>query len=546
MTIFATTILSMYITIILIPFFNRLSYKLNLLDTPNDRKVHLQSKARSGGIAMALGIFPPLFFWLPVSPFFMSLFIGAGIIVTFGIIDDFKGLNYKIKFLGQFLASIFIVLYGGVQIKSLGGLFFHFFDLPEWLSIAVTVIIIVGVTNAINLSDGLDGLAGGISLVSFICIGYLGFCFDNITIVLCSVAVIGSIFGFLRYNSYPSVLFMGDTGSQLLGFLSITLSIFLTQTYTPLSPVLPLLIIGFPILDTITVMSSRIASGRSPFKADNRHFHHRLMKIGLFHSEAVLVIYFLQSFFVLSAFIFRFNEDWFLLNFYIISSGVILVGFYVASKFELKLTRQTFFDTFIKGRLRILKEINLLIKISFNGVKFLFPLLLLFTCFIPDELPLYFSMLSIILLSIFLITWKLNLNWMGLFSGILFYFFIPILVYLGETNSASWAQNNITNIHAILFAVLLLFTYLTLKFTRRKKGFKTTPLDFLILFIVLVIPHLPDPRIQNLNLGFSAVKIIVFYLGFEVLIGELRNKANHVEIMTVLVLSIIGMRGFIG
>ena len=494
---------------------------------------------------MAVGIFAPLLIWAPVNNFLSSLIISAAIIVFFGVIDDFRGIDYKLKFFGQVAAALVIVIYGNVQIRHLGNLFPEGFNLPIWVGASLTIFIIVGVTNAINLSDGLDGLAGGISLLSFICIGYLGFCNENLMITLCAMAVIGAIFGFLRYNSYPSVLFMGDTGSQLLGFFSIILAIFLTQQNTPLSPALPLLIIGFPILDTFTVMVARIAAGESPFKADNRHFHHKLIGLGLYHTEAVLLIYFMQAFYVFSAFIFRFQTEWFLIGYYAIASSIILAVFFMAYHFQWKMSRESFFDTIIKGRLRSFKETNLLIKFSFYGVKMFFPLVLLITCLVPKEIPFYFSIIAFIVMSIFLITWKLNKSWIDPFCGIIFYLMIPILVYIGETNPSPWAATFI-GINTTLFAVLLIFSYLTLKFTRRKNGFKTTPLDFLIVFIVLVIPMLPDPRIQNLNIGFSAIKIIVFYLGFEVLTGEIRNKINLIGVMFVAMLSIICLRGIFG
>ena len=546
MIVFATLILSMYITIALIPPFNKLAHKINALDVPDERKVHSIPKPRIGGIAMALSIFPPLFFWASMSPMIKSLFISSGIIVTFGVIDDFKGLDFRVKFVGQILAALVVVLYGGIQIVTWGNLLPGGFVIPKVFSIILTVIVIIGVTNAINLSDGLDGLAGGVTLLSFVCIGYLAFCFENVTILLFSVAVIGSIFGFLRYNSYPAVLFMGDTGSQLLGFLAISLILFLTQNGSALSPLLPLLILGFPILDTLTVMLSRLFSGESPFKPDKRHFHHRLISLGLYHSEAVLTIYFLQSFFVIIAFLFRFSSEWFLLAFYLIFSGVILVFFLVTSKSGWKLTRQKKFDTVVKKRLRPIKQRYPLIQITFGIVRFLLPVLLIFACFIPHSVPLYFSILAFILLAVFIITWRVSSSWLLPLSSVIFYLSIPLLIYLGETDTAPWATPFVMKVNAILFGALLVFVYLTLKFTRRKGGFKSTPLDFLILFAVLVIPNLPDESIQSLNLGSSAIKIIVLYLGFEVLTGELRNKANHIWILITVVLSLLSVRGIIG
>ena len=129
--------------------------------------------------------------------------------------------------------------------------------------------------------------------------------------LLCT-AIVGAIFGFLRFNTYPATVFMGDTGSQLLGFLAITLSIGVTQRETPLSPLLPLLLLGFPVLDTITVMAERIASGRMPFSPDKNHFHHKLMRLGLFHTEAVVTIYGITALLTAAAYLLRFHSDWLL------------------------------------------------------------------------------------------------------------------------------------------------------------------------------------------------------------------------------------------
>ncbi|MCK5508975.1 MAG: undecaprenyl/decaprenyl-phosphate alpha-N-acetylglucosaminyl 1-phosphate transferase, partial [Desulfobacterales bacterium] len=224
-----TLLISMFITIALIPIFKSLAVRVNVMDVPNDRKVHSYPMPKSGGIAMALGVLVPIFFWVPTTEFVSAVLIGAGIIVIFGLIDDVINLEWKIKLFGQCAAALVVILYGGVKIKCLGMLLPDDVFLPDWFAILFTLIAIVGVTNAINLSDGLDGLAGGISLLSFICIGCLAYCSANIVIALLSIAIVGAILGFLRFNTYPAVLFMGDAGSQLLGFLAVTLSLALTQ-----------------------------------------------------------------------------------------------------------------------------------------------------------------------------------------------------------------------------------------------------------------------------------------------------------------------------
>ena len=172
--------------------------------------------------------------------------VGAWAIVVFGLVDDLKNLGWVAKFSGQIVAALVVIFYGKVRICTFGECLPEGFILPNLLNIPLTLLVIVGVTNAINLADG---LAGGISLLIFLCIGWLAYSGFNIpeklfSIVLCSAAV-GAIFGFLRFNTYPATVFMGDTGSQLLGFLAVSLSLGITQSSDALSPFLPLLLLGF-------------------------------------------------------------------------------------------------------------------------------------------------------------------------------------------------------------------------------------------------------------------------------------------------------------
>ena len=535
----------MLITIILIPVFKNLAIRVNFMDVPNDRKVHSCPVPKSGGIAMALGVFVPIFFWAPATEFTRTVLIGSGIIVLFGLIDDVRNLDWKTKLAGQCVAALIVIVYGGVKIKSIGMLFPNDILLPDWFAIPFTLIAIVGVTNAINLSDGLDGLAGGISLLSFICIGCLAYCVNNIVIVLFSIAVIGAIFGFLRFNTYPAALFMGDTGSQLLGFLAVILSLSLTQGNTPFTPLLPLILLGFPVLDTLTVMFERVVGGRPPFVADKNHFHHKLMQLGLYHTEAVLVIYIFQAFLVTSAFIFRFYSEWFLFIFYITFSTIILSGFFVAKKKGRKFKRYDFVDKVIKGWLRILKKKNILIRISSRLVEAGVPLLLLLTCFLPVSMPIYFSFFSIILLGIFLAVLYIKKEWTGVVLRLILYPLIPVVIYWSETNMAVWMNDELALFYNLSFGLLFFFVILTLKFTRRRNGFKSTPMDFLILFIALVVPNFPDEQIQSYHMGMMAAKIIVFFFSYEVLIGELRVELNRLGLTTILALMIIIVKGML-
>ena len=227
----------------------------------------------------------------------------------------------------------------GVWIGDLGSLLPEGVNLPAWVGIPLTLIVIVGATNAINLSDGLDGLAGGISIMSFICIAYLAYLGGDLMVALLSIAMIGAIFGFLRFNTHPATLFMGDAGSQFLGFWAVSLSLKITQANHGFDRLLPLMLLGMPILDTISVMLGRIASGKSPFMADKNHLHHRFMKLGLSHSETVFLIYALQACMVTSAYLMRAGSEWLVLASCLCFGATVLLGLAEAQKTGLLVKR---------------------------------------------------------------------------------------------------------------------------------------------------------------------------------------------------------------
>lgn len=545
MIFLSTLLLSLFITITLIPVFRRLAIRVHALDFPNERKVHTSPVPKSGGLAMAVGTLIPVVLWPQGNELIRSIIVGAGIVVVFGILDDFKDLGYKAKFSGQVIAALVVILYGGIKIQCLGMLLPDDACIPNWLAIPLTLVVIVGVTNAVNLSDGLDGLAGGISMLSFALIGYLAYRSGNIPIAVLSFAMVGAIFGFLRFNTYPANVFMGDAGSQLLGFAAISLSLGLTQGGGALSPLLPLILLGFPVLDTLTVMLERLAQGRSPFVADKNHFHHKLLRLGLFHTEAVVLIYVVQAFLVISAFALRFYSEWLLLGLYMVFSGVILTGFFVAEKTGWRFKRYDFLDQAVKGKLKILKDRYVFIKVTFRFVAYGTPLLFLFSCLMPKEVPSYLGFASLGLVVVLLLVRLFKRSFMAHALRISLYLSIPFVVYLGEAAFIPMMTQQSIQIYNLSFGALVGFSILTMKFTRRTKGFRTTPMDFLILFIALVVPNLPDFAAGIEHMGMIAVKMIAFFFSYEVLIGELRGETRKLAVGTVVALLVVGVKGVV-
>jgi UDP-GlcNAc:undecaprenyl-phosphate GlcNAc-1-phosphate transferase len=524
----------------------RLADRYQMVDFPNPRKVHVRPVPRIGGLAMAAGVFIPIIFWAIADDFVRAFIAATSVLVVFGFIDDMKGLGYQAKFGGQILAALVVIFYGGLRISSLGSLLPGDVQLAEWFKIALTLVTIVGVTNAVNLADGLDGLAGGISLLSFCCIGYLAYLDGSNTVLLITMAVAGAIFGFLRFNTHPASLFMGDTGSQLLGFSAVVLAVKTTQGNTPLSPVLPLIILGLPVLDTLTVMVHRISRGRSPFSPDKNHFHHRLISLGLSHSEAVFVIYVTQALMILSAIFFRYHSDLILIAGYAAFCAVVVGLFAALNRKALRLPRFPRMENVVRDRLRKIRERNYVIRFSFGVSKLVIPLLLLASCFIPARIPAYVSITaccsSVLILGVFFAGKK----YLGGCLRLVLYLTIPLVLYCIEEGRALWVNEQVMFLYRLCFGVIALFVILTVKFSRRSKGFKMSTMDFLVIFIAVTVPNLTGQLVQHFNLGLLAVEIIVFFFGYEVLINELREKFDVLAVATLAAMVVLGVRGYAG
>jgi len=229
MTLFSSFLLALLVTVALVPIFRRLAYALRVVDLPAERKVHQRPMARTGGLAMAVGFAVSCFLWVPRSPFFSALILALMIVVAAGFYDDLRELGPLVKFGAQILAALIVVLWGGVKIVHLGFLLPEEMLLPNWVAVPLTVFVLVGITNAINLADGLDGLAGGVSVLSFVLVAVLGWQQEKWQLLVMITAMLGSLFGFLRYNTFPATIFMGDAGSQMLGFVLGVMTLKVTQ-----------------------------------------------------------------------------------------------------------------------------------------------------------------------------------------------------------------------------------------------------------------------------------------------------------------------------
>ncbi len=297
---FIVFITAIIISTILIPQIIRFSLKYGWVDIPDSRKIHLRSIPNLGGIAIFLGLLIASLFWLRYfrSNDFIFIVCGALILFITGIFDDIKGLRAKKKLVFQIIAA-FVVVAGGIRITSFQG-FFGIYELPVAAQYIFSVLVIVGVINAYNLMDGIDGLAGGIGVINFSILGYVFYSMHHISFALLSFAVAGSLIGFLIYNFNPARIFMGDTGALMLGFLTVVLGIKaiefnltpVKQMYLSQNMLIFISSIMFlPVFDTLRVFIIRITKRKSPFTPGKDHLHHILLKKGLKPVEVTVVLY---------------------------------------------------------------------------------------------------------------------------------------------------------------------------------------------------------------------------------------------------------------
>ena len=288
------------------PLVKALSVKVGAVDVPKDgRRMHDHPIPRMGGLAIFLGFLCAVLLFVPLDAEKQGMLLGAVIIVVLGIFDDIYALPAKPKFLVQIIAALIAVAAGNrIEVLSNPNIFS-----PNpvwqlgWLAYPVTVIWIVAITNAVNLIDGLDGLACGVSTISAMTMLVIALVrVIELDVAVMMAALAGACIGFLPYNFNPAKIFMGDTGSTFLGFIMATVSVNgMFKQYTIISFVVPFLVLGLPIFDVCFAVVRRVSHGQSPMQPDRGHVHHRLIDMGFSQKQAVGVLYVISAILGLSA-----------------------------------------------------------------------------------------------------------------------------------------------------------------------------------------------------------------------------------------------------
>lgn len=294
-------LLAFGLTLLITPLVRKWAFKWGALDRPNQRKVHQKVMPRLGGLAIFISFMVAVLATREITLQLAGFLTGGFLIIVLGFLDDTRGVSPRVKLAGQIVAACAVIPFG-LEVNFLTNPLAEDPLLLGILSIPVTVLWIVSVTNAVNLIDGLDGLAGGISFIASLTLAAVvwiemtraeaGGSPAQMEAVVLALILAAAVLGFLRYNFYPAKIFLGDTGSMFLGFSVAVLSIMgLAKSVTFISVIIPVVILGIPLLDTVCAILRRYFGQKPIFQPDREHLHHRLLQMGMSHRHAVLSIY---------------------------------------------------------------------------------------------------------------------------------------------------------------------------------------------------------------------------------------------------------------
>lgn len=537
--IYLSFVAALFASILLMPLLMRLATPWGFVDIPDARKVHQTAVPRIGGLVIAISAIITLLLIYFNSQQVIIYVVSASIIVFFGAWDDRADLNYKIKFFGQIVAAATIVIVGDVRLEYLP--FLGLEKLPENISIPLSIFFLVAVTNSTNLIDGLDGLAGGLTLMTLGAIAV----FENrlgaqagLCIALC---VGGAVLGFLRFNTHPASVFMGDSGSQFLGFTTGYLVLNLGyEQQGAISPMIGLLCIGLPLIDTATVFIQRILKGQSPFKPDRSHLHHQLMNIGLTHAETVVFIYLAQALFIMVAFFLYIQSDIAITFAYLALAAGFVGGLKVLSA-NPQIGGKIFGA--IYGRMW-----NSLDKRSYEVIK-LEPLLpwciyLVMGLLLCLGLIMHLNWRDILWLAVFMLGMMIYRSFSkseverGLIKKIVMYCLAALIVF--STGTHNQLKHEYAVLVELLFTAVLVILLLGGMISRGDK-FDINPMDYLVVFLAILIPRAGLLVTPEMNWGEMVSRMIILFYAVEYMFSLRDNMQSALSKGTLAGWSIVLM-----
>lgn len=532
-------ITALAISMAIIPVMVRLAPRLGMIDLPDPRKVHVVPIPRAGGIGIVLGALVPIAMWAPWDPLLVAYMFGALTLLLFGIWDDIKELGHYVKFLGQFIAVIPVVYFGDLYVTHLP--FMGLEPLPASIGKPFTVMAMMGMINAINHSDGLDGLAGGMSLLSLSCMAYLAYLADGALVILIALATLGGVFGFLRYNTHPARVFMGDGGSQFLGFTLGFLAVFLVEKVdSAISPAAVALILGLPIVDILAVFVQRVYHKMNWFRASKNHIHHRLLELGFDHYESVVIIYSVQIIFIVSALFLLYESDLLILSIYGGVCALVFLFLIIAERKGWRAHRSSRASKLAAAISRV-KQNKVFVGLPVWYVATTIPLAFILISLWADHIPRDFGSISAVLGAILIAVIMLRGNSNSIITQGISYITGAFVIYL-ETKFLGQRGPFMEAIELAYFVSLALAIGFAVRYDN-KADFRTTPMDYLVIVTVLFAGYLLNSLPEKTYLGLMAVKLVILFYGCELLFSRMGRKWSMLNVTSIATLAILAVRG---
>lgn len=287
-------VVALIASVLLTPWVRQLAIKWGAMDAPDARKVHTTPIPRMGGLAIYLAFVVAVVASMHLTREIVGLLIGGSVILAVGIIDDIYQLPAKVKLFWQIVAASVLVIFD-MRIEWFTNPFGGYIYL-EYFAIPITILWVISLTNVVNLIDGLDGLAAGVSVIAAVTIILVALKQGFYPVAVLTAALAGGATGFMKYNFNPATIFMGDTGSMFLGYMLAAISMLgAVKSATTIALVVPGVALGLPIMDTAFAIVRRYTNGQPIFKPDKGHLHHRLLAMGLSQKQTVLLMYVISA-----------------------------------------------------------------------------------------------------------------------------------------------------------------------------------------------------------------------------------------------------------
>ena len=332
-------ITAFFISFLAIPRLIEFAHKLKVFDNGGDRASHEGSTPFFGGIAIFTGVICSLLFWADIEDI-QYILVSILIVFIVGLIDDLRQITAFKKLIGQIIATLILIFFGDLQIDSMHGVL-GVYDLPIWASLSFTIFVVIVITNGFNLIDGVDGLAGGIGLIASLSFGAIALIMEQNDMALIAFTLSGALLAFLRYNFNPAKIFMGDTGSLVVGMTLSVLAIntikfgLITEDFKlpNKGPLMAIVFLAIPLFDSLRVFIVRTSKGVGPFSPGRDHIHHALLDLGFGHKRTALILYFISALLIFgSYFLLELNVNLSIAILALFSYFLLFIPFYILRK----------------------------------------------------------------------------------------------------------------------------------------------------------------------------------------------------------------------